>query len=145
MNAETFPDAFRACWSKFKGYTARLALLLNALKWACDEPDVRALSVHTGSVKGAVELAEYFQAHARRVYAFLHANDATREALGVLEWMRRHKKLTTTAREVQQARLRGITDVTSATLALQRLASMGYGTCATNAERGGKRVVFTRR
>jgi len=145
MNGETFPDALRACWSKFKGYTARLALIVNALAWACDEPAVGAFSVHTGSVEGAVELAEYFKAHARRVYAFLHANEATREALGVLEWLRRHKKLTTTAREVQQARLRGISDVTSATLALQRLASMGYGTCETKAERGGKRVVFTRK
>jgi hypothetical protein len=145
MNGETFPDAFRACWSKFKGYTARLALIVNALAWACGEPDVRALSVHTGSVDGAVKLAEYFQAHARRVYAFLNANDATREALGALEWMRRHKKLTTTAREVQQAKLRGISDVTSASLALQRLVSMGYGTCEEKAERGGKRIIFTRK
>ena len=145
MNAETFPDSLRACWSKFKGYTARLALIVNALAWACGEPNVGACYVDAASVEGAVKLAEYFKAHARRVYAFLNANDATREALAVLEWMRLHKKLTTTAREVQQARLRGITDVTSATLALQRLVSMGYGTCEEQAKPGGKRIIFTRK
>ncbi len=58
--------------------------------------------------------------------------------------MRRHKKLATTTREVQRARLCGIVDATDAELAVGALASMGYGQVERKAMPGGVRVTFTR-
>jgi hypothetical protein len=144
MNAETLADALRAPWSKFKSYAARLALLVQALRWACGESDITAFDVDEQSVKAAADLIAYFKAHCRRVYTFLHANPATREALGALEWMRRHHKLSVTIRAVQQAHLRGLGDRVSIERALRLLERMGYGAVEVKRVPGGPQLTFSR-
>ena len=54
-------------WSKLKGYCARLALILQLLRWACGEASED--EVDEVSVRGAVTLTQYFASHAERVRA----------------------------------------------------------------------------
>ncbi len=143
INRETFPDNLRAAWSKFRSYLPRLALIVHSLRWACGE-EVSADAVDGTSVQAAIAFVAYFQGHARRTYAFLHANQPTRDALGCLEWLRRQKKLSVTTRDVERAHLRGISNSTSAEQALKTLERLGYGCCTQKAVRGGRCITFTR-
>jgi hypothetical protein len=144
MNGETFADSLRAPWSKFRAYISRLALIVAAARWACGERGADAFTVDAADVEAAAELVRYFKAHCRRAYAFLHANPATREALGLLEWMRRHRKLRVTGRNVARAKLRGLKDTASIAQAFNTLAGMGYGHVESKRIQGGPQVTFTR-
>jgi hypothetical protein len=53
--------------SKLRGYCARLALILQLLRWACGEGPADV--VDEVSMRGAIELAHYFASHAERVQA----------------------------------------------------------------------------
>src|SRR5262249_11110299 len=63
---EESPDTWRGPWAKMEGYCARLALVLHLCRVTADETDSE--DVDEESVRGAVRLARYFMAHARRVY-----------------------------------------------------------------------------
>jgi hypothetical protein len=41
LNAEDFSSHLRGPWAKLRGYCGRLALILHALGWACDRPEIR--------------------------------------------------------------------------------------------------------
>ena len=120
------------------------ALIVQGCRWACGEPDITAFDVDAKSVDAATSLIAYFKAHCRRAYTFLHANPATREALGALEWMRRHHKRSVTGRDVARAHLRGLADSLSIEQAFKTLARMGYGTVESKTVRGGRQLTFTR-
>jgi hypothetical protein len=58
---------FTGTWSKMRGICARLALILQMLRWACGEAE--ADSIDGESLQRAVTLVYYFASHANRVYA----------------------------------------------------------------------------
>jgi hypothetical protein len=62
-------DASGGIYSKFVSYTARLALILELMKYACNESDKRAVSLE--SMQGALKLVEYFKKSAIRVHAII--------------------------------------------------------------------------
>jgi hypothetical protein len=73
-------------WSKLKGYCARLALILQLLRWACGEAEDSC--VDEVSMRGAVTLTHYFASQAERVRAAMgskpDASDAGDGAEGKL-------------------------------------------------------------
>ncbi len=71
-----FPEHLRGPFAKLEGYGARLALLLQLCRLACEETLGEAVDAH--SVLGAAALVHYFKSHARRVYARLHATPEDR-------------------------------------------------------------------
>jgi hypothetical protein len=90
MNADTFPDFLRGPWSKFKGYGARLALILHCLRRAAGE--VKREDVDGESMGRAAALVRYFQSQARKVYAALDRDPEVEDARRVLQWVRREKR-----------------------------------------------------
>jgi hypothetical protein len=89
---EAFPDQLRGPWSKLEGGCARLALVLHLCRWVAKETDSE--DIDEASAAGAVRLAEYFQGHARRVYACLTDAGGERlrkDAAAVLEWVQRNR------------------------------------------------------
>jgi hypothetical protein len=54
-------------WAKLKGYCARLALIVQLLRWACGE--AAETEVDDVSMRGGVTLTHYFASHAERVRA----------------------------------------------------------------------------
>jgi hypothetical protein len=90
MNQEGFPPHLRGPWVKLRAYGARLALILHCLRWAY-EPKKRKSGplelVCSESMEGAAQLVQYFQSHARKVYAAIDADPRHREARRVLRWL----------------------------------------------------------
>jgi hypothetical protein len=99
LNAPEFPDHLRGPWAKQKGYSARLALILHCLRWAAAEIHGDTADVDGESVRRAVELVNYFKAHARRVYAAMDADPAVKLARRLLRWLARQGGATFTRRD----------------------------------------------
>ncbi|HUS86210.1 MAG TPA: DUF3987 domain-containing protein [Bacteroidales bacterium] len=66
-NAES--EALAGIFSKLDMYAARLALILQMLRWACNEGNKEAVS--TEAVQGAIQLIEYFRLSSVKVYSIL--------------------------------------------------------------------------
>jgi hypothetical protein len=69
--AET--EALAGIFSKLDMYVCRLALILQLMRWACNEGNKEEIS--TEAVKGAIQLIEYFRFSAVRVYSILASNN----------------------------------------------------------------------
>ena len=113
-------------WSKLEAYAARLALVIHCLRSAADDavlesPDV----VDVASMKSGIELAQWFKAEARRVYALLSETDDDRIQRRLVEWVGR-KGGAVTVREVQQGH-RQFRTAPEAESALGALVKAGYG------------------
>jgi hypothetical protein len=90
MNDPHFPDFLRGPWSKMKGYCARLTLILHFLRLANGE--VRDEEVDEVDFAGACSLVSYFQAHARKVYCTIDADQEIEKAKKVLGWIERERR-----------------------------------------------------
>jgi hypothetical protein len=127
LNAGKVPDHLRGPWSKFRGYCARLSLVLHFLRCAAGEAADE--DVDGQDVEQAAELVAYFQGHARRVYHALGADARLADARKVLQWLRERPDLKRfTRRDVHQG-LRGSERFTAADgldAPLQLLERHGY-------------------
>jgi hypothetical protein len=70
---EAESEALAGIFSKMDMYVCRLALILQLIRWACNEGNKEEIS--TESVKGAIQLIEYFRLSAIRVYSILTSNN----------------------------------------------------------------------
>jgi len=106
IDALSDEDPFRAPLSKMPGYLGRLALIIHVVKWTetgrqtFDDVDVRTMSE-------AIRLAEYFVAHATRVWQRLVEGREDMQMRQVLKWMER-KRRPVTAREILQSGVAGL-------------------------------------
>jgi hypothetical protein len=91
LNSGAHPPALRGPWAKMEGYGARLALVLHVCHFTAGE--TTEVDVDERSVRGATRLAEYFQAHARRVYDRLSPQPRSYNPDGqaVLDWVHRRR------------------------------------------------------
>jgi hypothetical protein len=90
MNDSRFPDFLRGPWSKMKGYCARLALVVHFLRLA--NGDVEDEEVDDVDFASASSLVRYFQAHARKVYCAIDADQEIEKANKVLAWIGREQR-----------------------------------------------------
>jgi hypothetical protein len=88
-NAPDFPGYLVGPWSKLRGYCARIALIIQYLRWASGE-DVGGChcDVDGESVRKAARLITYFKSHARKVYGIIDADEQVAEARRVVRWLR---------------------------------------------------------
>jgi hypothetical protein len=75
-------------WSKLVAYAARLALVVQLLRKACGE--AAAEDVDAESLRRALRLIGYFQAHARVVYPRMHASRDGARYRRAIAWIRGH-------------------------------------------------------
>jgi hypothetical protein len=117
-----------AAWSKLEAYCARLALVIELVKWAATgDPPYGPNAIRRQSVEAAIKLVDWFGHEARRVYAALGDSDEERELRQLVGWIQARGGAVT-ARELQQygpARYRG--SVEDADAALGQLAVCGTG------------------
>jgi hypothetical protein len=85
MNAAGFPPHLAGPWSKLRGMTARFALILHMLRWACDggkEGMIDGLAIHDAS-----KVTNYLKDHARRVHACMGSDPRLADTRKVLQWI----------------------------------------------------------
>lgn len=86
-----FPRGLIGPWSKFEGFTLRLAVILSQLHQAYDlDVELRPNDVDGIHMRGAALLIAYFKSHFRRVRVELGGAFAVLDddALAVLDWLR---------------------------------------------------------
>jgi hypothetical protein len=89
-NADDFPRHLAGPWAKFRGYCARLALIVHFLRWACGEVGSDTADVDAESMKRAACLINYFKGHAAKVYGTIDADPRIADARQVLRWLESH-------------------------------------------------------
>jgi len=127
INAEGFSFSLRAPWLKLNNYCARLALILQAMRWACDEAksdEAKFIAVDETSVRGAIMLVAVFKTHIRKVYRRLPATPGDRKAERVLAWVRKQEK-PVSGRDVARYGVAGITKSKEGQAVLEGLARQG--------------------
>jgi hypothetical protein len=112
-----------AAWSKLEEYPARLALVIQLVRWAAGDADGGAVDAE--SMASGITLARWHKGETRRVYALLGESDDERELRRLVEWLERHGGAAT-AREAQQG-CRWLKAPGLAEAALTALANAGYG------------------
>jgi hypothetical protein len=112
VNEPDFPDHLVGPWSKLKGYGARLALIVQFLRWAADETPEQ--DVDGESVRRAVQLVRYFQDQARKVYAAVNADPVAAGARQLLAWFERHADVRCFSRRLMHQGVRGSTQFAQA-------------------------------
>jgi len=71
---EAESEALAGIFSKLDMYVARLALILQLLRWACNQGNKESINIE--AVEGAIQLIEYFRLSAEKVYNILASNPA---------------------------------------------------------------------
>jgi hypothetical protein len=66
---EAEEEAISGIYSKQEMYAVRLALILEMMRWACDESNKQSISIK--SVEGALQLVEYFKRSAIKVHSII--------------------------------------------------------------------------
>lgn len=92
-----------AHWAKMEGYTARMALIIHIIRRHSGEiitDEVDEISVHM-----AVQLSDYFMAHAARLYGLIDKSSGTSVCERVLKWAKKHNKSEITNRDIIGARI----------------------------------------
>jgi hypothetical protein len=78
-------SGLQGVWSKMRGYAGRLALIVQALRWACGEAkdrEVDGVSMRAGSL-----LVRYFKGHARKVHCTLQSDPVQAGAQVIHDWL----------------------------------------------------------
>ena len=105
---------------------ARLALVIHFVRWAANDAALESPdAVDAASMKAGIELAQWFKAEARRVYALLGESDDDREQRRLIEWIER-KGGSATARELMRSSRQWAT-ANDAEAVLDDLAAANYG------------------
>lgn len=92
MNALDKLDPFRGVLSKLKGYCARIAALLWAVRRACNELEPNA-PIGADIIAGASKLVDYFEAHAIRCHGRGWADRPIRVATRLIRWLMKNPQI----------------------------------------------------
>ena len=114
-SAEAPTEALNAAFSKLEGYALRLALILTLAR------DRKAQEVDVMSMGAGIELAEWFNNEAERVYAMFAETSEERDQRKLLDWIASRGGIVT-ARELQKG-MRNYRDPRAAKAALNALAA----------------------
>jgi hypothetical protein len=109
-----------------RGYCARVALILQALRWACGETGEDKV-VDGVSVRDAEEVINYFKSHARRVHGALQTDPVQIGAERVAAWLAERPAVTRFTRgELWQHLRRQFSQPRCMTEALELLTDLRY-------------------
>ncbi|HZC05157.1 MAG TPA: DUF3987 domain-containing protein [Ktedonobacterales bacterium] len=134
--------AMRGPLSKMPGHAARLALVLHWCRLSAKE--TTGLEVDAQSMRNAIQIANYFISHARRVYAHLATRPEDARVANVLEWMRIHQLVSCTARDLTRAGVAGVHTTGEAEELLSDMATArGLGRLDRRSGPGRPTEVFT--
>lgn len=124
VNAPGFPEWLRGPYGKLVGQCARLVLILHLATQATAKKVFRTVGART--VRLAIQLIDYFAAHARRVHEFLHGDEARKRLSRAYEWLLSHRDAFPngiTARDLQRYRVAGVGNASEAQTLLKELVT----------------------
>jgi hypothetical protein len=124
LNDESLPNAVRGHLAKFKGYGARLSLIIHLLREACGE--ITANAIDGESVQRAGQLIAYFRSHALKVHAALGSDKRVADASQLWKWIRRQERATFTRRDAYRAMRGRVSRVDDLSPILELLTKHGY-------------------
>jgi hypothetical protein len=88
INAPDFLEWLRGPWQKFVGYSARLALIVQMLRYVTGEASGE--NVDGESVRKAWQLIDYFKAHTLKLLTMMGGDPRVADARKVLAWIASH-------------------------------------------------------
>jgi hypothetical protein len=121
---ESLSGPLASSYAKWEGGAARLALIVQLVRWAAGTADGGAID--GDSMKSGVALARWFCHEAERVYVALNETDEEREQRDLLDLVRRLGG-ETTARDLMRASRRYRGSAEAAEAALDTLVKAGAG------------------
>jgi len=125
MNHEDFPECLAGPWAKMRGYCARLALIIQCLRVACDQAGGE--EVDGESIDRGARLVAYFQSHARKTYAVFDLDPEAKQASRVLRWIVRGQRKEFKARDATRGLAGGVLrDTDDLERVLRRLVKHGF-------------------
>lgn len=136
---EDFPTVLEGVWSKYEGLTARIALILQNVRFVCKDTSTR--NVEEESIVGAAKVIAYYKEHYKKVFEHITSTPEDKLAIHVLEWIRKYVKKEDTHDYVTAAVLckggvGGIRQGRVATNMLYDLKDRGFGRLIKG-QRGG--------
>jgi Protein of unknown function (DUF3987) len=78
------PDSLRGPLSKMDIYAPRMCLIIQMLRWACDEAEKNCIDIQ--SVEAGLKLIEYFKKTATKVNRYLHTSPVERLPENIRDW-----------------------------------------------------------
>ncbi len=129
-----------AAWSKLAGYAARLALIIQFVRWANDDMQDIPELIDADSVDAAVALVKWFGNEARRIYGGFDGSKSEREHRELIEWVRRQGGRVTT-RDVNNSGpscYRDSSEIAEKALSQLVKDEYGYWQPSPTSDRGGR-------
>jgi hypothetical protein len=124
MNRDELPDAIKGHLAKFKGYCARLALILHCLRLACG--DAKDEDVDGDSMARAAGLIDYFRGNCLKVHAALGSDRKAADAGRLLKWAQDQKGGQFSRRDAYRAMRSRVENVDALEPILDLLVKHGY-------------------
>jgi hypothetical protein len=132
-------DPFRAALSKLIAYVARLALIIHVCDWASGAHGHFG-ELNEETMKSAVRIAEYFLAHARRVWRRLVESADDSRIRQIANWIHR-KNRPVTARDILRGRVAGLKSTKETEEILKQMVECGL----LDSLQESRRVLYTLR
>jgi len=92
QDCEQSPETLAGMWVKHRVYVMRLALVVQALRWACGEAGHQ--DVEEESVEAALRLIGYFRVQAQRVFGLVQSDPRQETAERIIAWLAAHPDCT---------------------------------------------------
>ena len=126
--AVAFTGDLASAWSKLEETAARLALIIELVKWAASGRNQVPQEVSAESMEEAIGLAEWFKRETKRIYAVVFASESAAQVTvreQLIQWLARRGG-EASAREVRQG-CRSLRGAGLAEAALEDLVGSGAG------------------
>lgn len=126
--AVAYSGDLASAWSKLEETAARLALIIELVKWAASGRNPVPQEVSAESMEAAIGLTEWFKRETRRIYRVVLASESATQGTArqrLIEWLTRRGGVAS-AREVRQG-CRFLKEAGRAEAALEELVSTGAG------------------
>lgn len=144
MAEPSFDPRLHGAFAKLDGYAARLALILHLTREAAGEVEGGTL-IEVTDVIAAWMMVDYFVAGATRVYGQMELTPDDRRVVSALDWMRKHKTQTISARDCTTFRIAGVHSGSEVKSLFRALVDRGYGLATEESgDRGGRRRLIFR-
>ena len=137
--AVAYSGDLASAWSKLEETAARLALIIELIKWAASGRNPVPQEVSAETMEEAIGLAEWFKRETRRIYAVVLVSDSAAQVTvreRLIEWLARRGG-EASAREVSQG-CRFLREAGQAEVALEELVGSGEGNWIEVAGRNGQ-------
>jgi Protein of unknown function (DUF3987) len=106
VNSPEFPQNLRGAWAKLPEYTARIALIIQMLRYITGESKTE--NVEAMSVIYAKAIIDYFKSHLKKTYGKFTESPIEKKIDRLIQWMKENKKHQVKRREVQKSSVAGV-------------------------------------